>query len=60
MVFLQASQIPSVDRMGSLQVLQMATVVGSAGSCGCCRAAKPKSDCGLPLMVGALGDECGS
>lgn len=60
MVFLHASQIPSVDLIGPLHVLQMATVVGSAGSCGCCRVAKPNSTCGLPLMEGILGDECGS
>lgn len=61
MVFLQASHIPSVDLMGSLHVLQMATVVEStAGRCACFRVEKPKSNCGLPLIDGTLGEECGS
>jgi hypothetical protein len=60
MCFLHASQIPSVELIGPLHVLQMATVVGSAmESCGC-RVGKPMSNRGLPLIEGVIGDECGS
>ena len=61
MVLLHASHSPSVDRIGSLHVLQIATVVDPATeSCGCCRVGNPNSNCGLSWIEGTLGDECGS
>ena len=57
MVFLHFSQIPSVDVMGRLQDLHIATVVEVYFRW---RGEKPKSNFVLAAMVGTLGDGLGS